>query len=57
VRRFEEDDQFIGGITQNTGSSRSSSRAGVSESIQLKFKLIKNKTFFTSMFISVQQQC
>jgi len=30
---------------------------GVSKSIQLKFKLVKNKTIFTNMFISVQQQC
>jgi len=24
---------------------------------KLKFKLIKNKTFFTNMFVSVRQQC
>jgi len=24
---------------------------------KLKFKLIKNKTFFTNMFVSGQQQC
>ena len=34
--------------------------AAVGQSVKvfkLKFKLIKNKTFFTNMFVSVQQQC
>jgi len=32
-------------------------RQGSVKVFKLKFKLIKNKTFFTNMFVSVQQQC
>jgi len=30
---------------------------GSEKVFKLKFKLIKNKTFFTNTFVSVQQQC
>jgi len=30
---------------------------GLVKVFELKFKLIKNKTFFTNMLVSVQQQC